>query len=430
MISRRLFVASLAVLAAGCSVPRLHFSVPGLPQEAALTWAASSQYTGLASPRGVGGEEQLQRALSALEEDKENLHGPKQGRYSLTLRHVEQAPALDEAAAWLHELDADLVTVSPGRARALGEMGVLLPLEQFSSFDGPAPDRIFFPSVLDQFRTQSALYALPLNAGPLMLYYDPDYFELEQVPLVDGSWDWSDLVDNAVKLTRRREDGSVLRWGLATHRYGIWWALWQNEAAAVEPATLQCQLQEPAAIEALKFFRGLIHTHRVSPAVNRDLWKLIFESAGFPPAMVYEIPPFRPPRGHYHLAEIPRGTVRSVPVYAQMGIAIAARTAKPEAAYTALKGLVHVMQQFVVVPAEREAVARLGELRPDLQPEEVEAIQRSLEAGRGLPRNVPAWHAMDNAVGDLVRGDDVATVVNQACSFVREYQQTGGSDRE
>ena len=113
-----------------------------------------------------------------------------------------------------------------------------------------------------------------------------------------------------------------------------------------------------------------------------------------------------------------------------MGIAIAARTAKPEAAYTALKGLVHVMQQFVVVPAEREAVARLGELRPDLQPEEVEAIQRSLEAGRGLPRNVPAWHAMDNAVGDLVRGDDVATVVNQACSFVREYQQTGGSDRE
>ena len=75
--------------------------------------------------------------------------------------------------------------------------------------------------------------------------------------------------------------------------------------------------------------------------------------------------------------------VRSVPVYAQMGIAIAARTPKPEAAYTALKGLVHVMQQFVVVPAEREAVARLGELRPDLQPEEVEAIQRSLWSWTG-----------------------------------------------
>lgn len=67
-----------------------------------------------------------------------------------------------------------------------------------------------------------------------------------------------------------------------------------------------------------------------------------------------------------------------MPVYADFGIAIAARTADPEAAYTALKGLTNVMQQHVYVPAQREVVANLGEFRKDLQPEEVFALQQSM----------------------------------------------------
>ena len=40
-----------------------------------------------------------------------------------------------------------------------------------------------------------------------------------------------------------------------------------------------------------------------------------------------------------------------------------------------------------------------------------------------MPRNVPAIRAMRPVIEGLVRGDDVATVVNQACSIVRENQQ-------
>ena len=436
MLSRRTLIAGAAALGAvGCGPLESLFSAPSVPQAADLTWAASSRFISLSdAQRELLPQQKYQRALEVLAEDEENPHGPRRGRYRLRLQSVDQFPKQEEFAAWLNDLEVDLVTVWPDTARALGERGVLLPLDRFIGAADPALEATFFPSVLEQFR-QGALYALPVSARPLMMYYDADYFSLQDVPPVDSTWGWDDLVENAVRLTRRREDGTVARWGLEAHGNRIWWALWQNGAEIVDPETAQCRLLEPAALEALHFLRGLLRVHRVSPAVfGADLWKLVFQPAGSaPPAMVYSFPPMRPPSGNYRLAEIPRGKVQSVPVNADLGIAIAARSAKPEAAYTALRGLVGVMQQFVRVPAAREAVARLGELRMDLRSEEVAALQGSMEAGRampGLPKGEPAWLAMNEVVKALVNGDEVVSVVNQACSIVREYQQTGGSDRE
>ena len=426
MLSRRTLIASASVLAASCGPLGSFFSAPSSPQEAELTWVTFSWFPGLMNPSaGLRPVEKYQGAVSALAEDKENPYGQKRGRYRLTLRHLERLTELEAGnfVGWLHDLEADLVTVSPEGARALGEEGVLLPLDQFIASDGAALEQSFYPSVLEQFR-KGALYALPVDARPLMLYYDVDYFALEEVsPPVGGNWDWGDLLESALKLTRRREDGSVSRWGLAAHGNQLWWALWQNEAEAVDSVTSQCRLQEPAAIEALQFVHGLLHTHRVSPAVlYMDLTKLVLEPTRFAPAMVFSSPPIRPP-GHYHLAELPQGKVHSVPVYGDMGIGIVARTEKPEVVYTALKGLVDAMQQFVRVPAKKDAVAHLGDLRSDLHPEDVAALQQSMEHGRAQPRSAPALFAMDSALQGLVRGDDVATAVNQACSIVRENQQ-------
>ena len=152
------------------------------------------------------------------------------------------------------------------------------PWTQFLGAADPELEAAFFPGAIKQFR-HGALYALPVDARPLMLYYDADYFAREQVPPpTDGSWNWDDLVENAVKLTRRREDGTPARWGLGAHSNQVWWALWQNLAEAVDPDTLQCRLQEPEAIEALQFIHGLIHSHasrrqgELGVAAGNGLW--------------------------------------------------------------------------------------------------------------------------------------------------------------
>ena len=421
MLSRRTLIGSTAVLAAGCGFLDSPSKVSGPRQETSLNLAFSDSIYSLVG-QGVAPIEKYRQAVAELAEDADDPYGFQQGRYSLALRRIGTFPHWDEYAALLEDLEADLVTVASYDAQALGERGVLLPLDRFSGTDGPDIEQEYYPNVLSQFRANGALYALPVGVRPQVLYYDAAQFRREGVPPVDSNWDWDALVANAAKLTKRRADGAVARWGLATHSNGLWWALWQNEADVVDPDTLQCRLQEPAAIEALQFFRDLLHTHRVSPPLLRDLGTLIFES-GTPPAMVYGLPPVRPSQGDFRLAEIPRGKVHAVPVLGDFGIAIAARTTNPEAAYTALRGLANVMQKYVTVPAQRKAVATLGETRKDLRPEEVTALQQSMKHESGWPQTGVQLRTNRYLEEALVAGDDVATVVNQACSIVREYQQ-------
>jgi multiple sugar transport system substrate-binding protein len=371
-------------------------------------------------------EAHLNLALTALSEDEENPVGPKRGRYQLSLKFLREIDSPEELELWIEDNQVDLITVDQWGATAMGENGLLLPLDQLTGADGPALTQSFYPLVLDQYR-QGALYALPLDALPVMLNYYPPYFREEPLP-PDGSWNWDDLVESAAALTRRKEDGSVARWGVIPHFHGLWWALWQNEAVAVDPDTQACRLQEPAATEALQFIHDLIHTHRVTPAVEEDLWKFVFQPTGQTPAMVYTWIPMHDLQRKYRVAALPRGKVQAVPIWSSMGIAITSRTKHPEAAYTALKALVGMMQASVHVPAQKEAVARLGELRPELAPEEVEAYQQSMAHGREWFSDVSAArYAMHEVWGMLVRGDDVASIVNEGCSLVSEFQRTGGN---
>ena len=425
MLTRRALMASTAALAAGCGPFASSSSLPSLPEPTALTWHAQP-FARLVRVGQYAQDPQdtISRIVDALEEDEGNPNGPTRGRYTLTghaLEYPEPYPeSHDGFAAWIGGIETDIVAVQPWLARGLGELGVFLPLERFMAADEPVLTESFYPFVLEQFRGNGGLYALPVSAQPLMLHYDARWFEAQGVRPVDESWDWDDLVANAVKLTMRSEDGVVKRWGLMSHMYGLWWALWQNEAEMFDQATGQCRLQEPAASEALQFCYDLMHTHRVSPPVGA------LESFDrlFPPGPTWAAMSYVPYQSlwfpNYRWAELPRGNVRSVPVWADLGLAIHAQTKHTEKAYVALKGLLHTMQRFVPVPARRDAVAKLEEFHPNLPPEEAAALQGSMEHGHALPYN-SIGPTMYQIIDDLARGAKVAAVVDEACSFLQEH---------
>lgn len=204
------------------------------------------------------------------------------------------------------------------------------------------------------------------------------------------------------------------------HLNGFWWALWQNEAELADPITGRCRLQDATAGEALQFCHDLLHEHRVAPPVGgNEVWDVFSSPQDSLPAMVFSRHNVSP-RPAYRWAALPQGRVRRVPVAAGMGLAIAAQTEHTEKAYTALKGLLQTLQRFVAVPAQKGAVARLGEIHPSLLPEEVTAVQRSLEYGRAIPVNLLAWAAMQDIVDGLVRGDEVSAVVTAACTTLEQ----------
>ena len=424
MLSRRTLLASTAALAAACGPFESASFLPGRSEPVALTWH-TWPFAGLLDAddflAGVKGK--LEKIVAALAEDTENPDGPARAGYTLTPRLIERGDYpdppprnQDEFADWIGGIETDLISIAPTMAHNLGERGVLLPLDRLIAADGPSLTEAFYPYVLEQFRAHGSLYALPMDADPQMLTYDPAHFAERGVPPPDETWDWDALVENALKLTQRGADGAVTRWGLMPHVNGFWWALWQNEAALLDPTTLRCRLQEPAATEALRFCRDLLHTHRVAPLLaSSDVFTAYSMPPGTRPALFYrqlsQVMGF-----NERWAELPQGKVRSVPVRAGMGLAIHAQTKHTETAYAALKGLVATMQRFVAAPAQIEAVARLGDFKPSLPPEQVTAVQRSMAHGRPLQYDRRSWTAMNAIVDSLVQGDEVAAAANKACS--------------
>lgn len=424
MLTRRTLMGSTAALAAGIGGIACSFSAPGLTKRVEVTWGAQNA-AGFRGPVRLQPEVQISQAIAEFSEDDENPLGPRRGNYDLRLAFLPQMLSNEDLGAWVGSNEVDLVTVVPSEARGLGEEGVLLPLDQFIGADGPAFTQSFYPALLQQYR-RGELYALPIDALPVMIQYIPAYFR-EEIKPPDNNWNWDDLIESAQKLTKQRSDGTVSRWGLIPHFPGIWWALWQNEAEAVDSKTLQCRLQEPFAIEALQFFHAMLHTYRVSPPVYKDLWKIIGQSQGQGPAMVFNHHQTGDEERGYRLAALPHGKTHAVPTWSSLGVGIASRSKHPEAAYTALKGLLGLMQQYVYVPAQKQAGARLGELRPDLNAAEVEAIQHSLQYSREfMPDIGVALYAMHSILEMLVHGDDVGTAVDRGCSLVREYNRTKG----
>ena len=438
MLTRRSLLAGTAALAVGCGRAK-----PPVTAPVQLNMAA---YLGFMTVpiRGMGCyEKAYEDVAAALDRDTENEFGPTRGRYRLTMKFVEDYfpnaswdsepdDTFDTIAALLDELDADLVTVWPELAQWLGRRGLLVPLNQFNGADDESLEQVFFPIALDRYRADGALYALPVSVSPLLLYYHAGHFRRQGVPPVDASWDWEDLVESATRLTTYQEDGSVRRWGLLAHDYvrgdGIWWALWQNGADALDADTLRCRLQEPAAVEALQFVHDLMHTHGVSPpAVGMDLWEM---TERIPPAMQYGYAHQYMDPAIYRMAALPQGKEFVVPVHDGFGIGIATRTPRTQAALTALQGLVHALQEHVEMPATREGVAALRGYQTTLLPEERAAIERSLEHGRPLLQSSLQGIAVTVALESLARGDGVASAVNQACATVEKYQNEAAAAAE
>lgn len=247
MLSRRALVTGAAALGAGCGPIGSFLSVPALPKRAELSWV-SLAFDGLHEPAARVHDPfaKLQSAVAALEEDKANPDGAERGNYRVTpilLDFWTPYPASwRQLVASFAALEVDLISLHAPMVRALAELAeterpVLLPLDQFFGAHDALLLEEFYPYLLEPFRFKGSLYALPVNALPLMLYYDARYFAAAGVPPVDGSWDWDALAKAAVTLTRRNDEGATDHWGLEAHRYGLWWALWQNEALVHNPET-------------------------------------------------------------------------------------------------------------------------------------------------------------------------------------------------
>jgi len=143
---------------------------------------------------------------------------------------------------------------------------VFLDLKPFIKNDPEFNLNEFFPEVVDRFRVDGGVYAIPRDTAPFAcVYYNKSLFDAAGVPYPTNNWNWNDLIDKAQKLTKTDEQGRPIQYGFYA------WA-WQNfvyfnggKLVDKVKNPTKCLLDEPEAVEGLQMFQDLYHKYKVSP---------------------------------------------------------------------------------------------------------------------------------------------------------------------
>jgi len=130
----------------------------------------------------------------------------------------------------------------------------------------------YFRSLINLATSNGKLYALPRHAGGFLLYYNSDLFKDVGLDPAKPPANWAELLTAARKLTKKDAASNTVQWGIGLHGQNITPALgrfvnwlYSNGADVCTPDNKQALLDQPKAIETLKFWSELYTKEKVVP---------------------------------------------------------------------------------------------------------------------------------------------------------------------
>jgi multiple sugar transport system substrate-binding protein len=190
---------------------------------------------------------------------------------------VEIVSAYYFDSSTIESLQVDVVQGFPDRSLFGGEQPTVLSLEPFiaEGVGGEFDEEDFFPGLLDAFRWQGGLYAVPVNLDVAMMYYNRDMFNAQGVPYPQVGWTWQDFLSSAQQLTTIEEDGEQTgHWGFVSHpAFGDLFPFVLQHGGKILDNPLKPTrpvFDDPLAAEAIQWYADLGLVHKVMPIVQQN----------------------------------------------------------------------------------------------------------------------------------------------------------------
>jgi multiple sugar transport system substrate-binding protein len=343
MLSRRRFLTlsaqylSVSALASACVAPVAAPSggaggaAPAAEDVTVVYWALQGENTDQNLTRGL--VEPFEEQHPGIKVDLQEL--PWDGYYEKyqTLSAAGQAPDLAfVSAAWIQDF------------AHLGVVANLDPFVEKTGVFGPEDADKYFLSTLDGLRypgTQGSLYAIPYEWVTVIFYYNKGIFDAAGEAYPTNDWTYDNILEAGTRLTRRdgnrvEQYGIVSHWGYDT----LDSSLWANGGSILNEDYSASALDSPQNIETVQWWTDLIHTHQIAPtpaefaeggAIN------LFASGRVAMAIlgVWGIETFRPQSNfEWDIAMLPKGKVRQTAVQWPNQLAVNAKSAHPEEAFS------------------------------------------------------------------------------------------------
>ncbi len=138
-------------------------------------------------------------------------------------------------------------------------------LDTYAKRDG-VDFKDFLAAPLDACTYKGQVYALPLQTGTLLLYYNKDLFKSVGLDPEKPPQTWDDLLAYAQKLTKTPD-----QWGLNIpigHDEGPVWnwhcLVWQNGGELTNSDNTKDTFNDEKGVEALQFWVDMVHKYKVA----------------------------------------------------------------------------------------------------------------------------------------------------------------------
>jgi multiple sugar transport system substrate-binding protein len=157
----------------------------------------------------------------------------------------------------------------------------ILSLAPFVDADPAFSTADYFTQALDQFTWQGQLMGLPADITPYIIEYNKDLFDAAGLEYPPMDWTWDDFLAIAVALTEGEEE--TKQYGFVAEFYELNDLLMITERlgarlidADADPPAFT--FDDPATVEAMRWYAGLTTEHGVKPALLTDLNRLLAEA--------------------------------------------------------------------------------------------------------------------------------------------------------
>lgn len=164
----------------------------------------------------------------------------------------------------------DVIQLDVAAGAVFIDNGILSDLQTFIKADPDFRLDDYFENVLETCRRGDALYGIPLDFTPMVMYYNKRLFDAAGVAYPQSGWTWDDFLDTAKKLTIRPPGAArPTQYGMAFENEMPFWVLWlwTNGGDVLSPDGRQATgyFNSARSVEAVQFIVDLVARHRVTP---------------------------------------------------------------------------------------------------------------------------------------------------------------------
>ena len=156
----------------------------------------------------------------------------------------------------------DLINAQHGWVVPYAQQGLLMPLDEL------VPDKDdFYPAAIKYDTWDNTLWGVPYRIESIAVLYNVDMFKEAGLDPDNPPKTWDEVIEAAKKLTHDDQYGFLITGGgeFGNTVFRSLPFIWENGGSIISEDMKTATVNEPAAVEAVKFYTDMLVTHHVSP---------------------------------------------------------------------------------------------------------------------------------------------------------------------